>query len=456
MSFRTWWKARKERRRIKGAAEETTRESPLREFVYLDAVSLQSLLVSQNMTLLESVSQGFSTSNEAEASSSFSGDALVGKGEITARYQASNSNNLESSRKAVVQSLFKEFRELPLEFKLVKRNESPSPFEDAASIPDLDGVTTVEPAARLKRGDLVEIEVQLAVDPVFKLAAMMTEWSAMADEYPQMFGTDSGILSFLRGSEPIMKVLERFLAGLIPIRATAVNHVVVEVSGNEYVVDKRAVEDLDIQKRPLQVVGVTEQQSYWRDIRLVLFSDATFKVLGRIARDGIQQKWTPVKLADLFSDVAPDFADTINAIRSPSAADLNSPLPRNQQESAPAAALRYYKEELLTKVDLNAPLPPDIDSLLENLLPLGAGTVRASEQRRAFDQVRDLIFADVPESPITAEEDLAARQRARQKAGLELFPSTAAGLSPVPAQAVTAQPDLDGRLIDMEVIAIYW
>lgn len=455
MSLRTWWNARKERRRIEVAAEKTTKESPLREFVYLDAVSLQSLLVSQNMTLLESVSQGISSSSEAEASSSLSADALVGKGEVTARFQASNSNNLESSRKAIVQSLFKEFRELPLDFKLVKREERPTQFEDVGSIAQLDDVTIVEPAASLKRGDLVEIEVELSVDPVFKLAAMMTEWSAMADEYPQMFGTGSGLLGFLRGSEPIMKVLERFLAGLIPIRATAVNHVVVEVSGRDYIVDKRAVEHLDIRKRPLQVVGVTEQQSYWKDIRRVLFSDATFKVLGRIARDGVYEKWTPVKLADLFSDAAPDFVDSINAIRSPSAADAHAPVAVAEQQNAPATALRYYREELLAKVGhLNKPSLSELDSLV--LLPHGGSTVRASEQRRAFDQMRDLIFADLSEHPITAEEDLAARQRARQKAGLDLFPSVAAGLSPAPTPVKTAQPDRDGRLIDMEVIAIYW
>ena len=113
----------------------------------------------------------------------------------------------------------------------------------------------------------------LAVDPVFKLGTMMNEYTAMADEWPDMFSSQ-GVLGFLRGSQPILKVLERFLAGLIPIKATATNHVVVEVDGLEYVVHKKALEAFDVPTHPLKIVGVTEHLSYWKDIRRILFSDA--------------------------------------------------------------------------------------------------------------------------------------------------------------------------------------
>lgn len=159
----------------------------------------------------------------------------------------------------------------------------------------------------------MEIDVTLAVDPVFKLGSMMSEWTGMAADWPDMFSAH-GALGFLRGVQPIMKVLDRFLAGLIPIKATAVSHVVVEYHDHEYVVRSEAVEGLDLPALPLRIVGVTEHLGYWKDIRRVLFSEGRFTMLCRIARDGIHASWTPVKLADLFSDVAPGLVDQINSI----------------------------------------------------------------------------------------------------------------------------------------------
>lgn len=453
MSIRSWWLGRKARRRAATASKETIKKSPLREFVYLDVVSLHSLLVSQNMTIPDNVSQAISRADEAEISSSLSADALVGKGEVAARYQTSNSNSLQSSRKAVIQTLFKEFRELPLEFNLATQEE-PRALESVAAITTLNDRAEVMAASALSRGSLVEIEVTLSVDPVFKLGAMMTEWSAMASEYPQMFGSQ-GLLGFLRESEPVMKVLERFLAGLIPIRATAKHHVVVEVGGIEYVVDGRVVAKFGLSTRPLQVVGVTEHLGYWKDIRRVLFSGGEFTILCRVAKGGIQKSWTPVKLADLFSEVAPDFVNQINAIRSPTAADSAASSSQNEQQKALAKALENYKTTLVSKSALILPAMAEAGFAVM-VQVFGHGQTTAAVQRQAFDQVRDLITAGLELQPIAPDEDLAIRQDARKVAGLELFPSLSTSLASSPAAASGELKVPDDRLLDVEVIAIYW
>jgi len=236
-SFKRW----REDKRLDDRSDEMKSSRPLREFVYLDAVSLHSLLVSQNATIPTEVSQAISRADEAELSGSVAskaGSDLVGasvQADSSTRYQTSNSNSTQSSRKAVIQTLFKELRELPLDFKLAAPSGAPATFGSVESVAKSDDRRSAEIGSSFLRGDLLEVEVTLAVDPVFKLGAMMTEWSAMADEYPAMFG-NGGMLGFLRDSEPIIKVLDRFLAGLIPIKAAAVHHVVVEVGGRDYVV----------------------------------------------------------------------------------------------------------------------------------------------------------------------------------------------------------------------------
>lgn len=452
-SFRDWWA----HRRWKNNAEQMKKKLPLREFVYLDAVSLHSLLVSQTDTIPEAITQTISRADEAELLGSAGasvGSDHVGKAEsqVSARYQTSNSDSTQSSRKAVIQTLFKQLREQPLEFKLV----APDQVDSFRNIGDIKNAVTdlAAEVSSFKRGDLVEVEIVLAVDPVFKIGAMMNEWSAMADDYPAMFSSQ-GTLGFLRESEPILKILDRFLTGLIPIRATAVDYVVATIDGLEYIVHKDAVAMLDLETQPLCVTGVTEHLGFWKDIRRVLFSDARFTMLCRVAKDGLHDKWTPVKLADLFSEVAPDFVDQINAIRSPTAED-GAAATTQAQNLALAKAMTHYRLTIA---------PEDTTWSGEHLQEFAAliarvstGATDAIAQREAFNLVREQVVAQLNVEVPLPDDDLKARQDARSIAGLELLPKNQPLVTSASATSDVAIGDLaiPERILDTEVIAIYW
>ena len=451
-SFQAW---RRHRRR-NNDAEQMKKKLPLREFVYLDAVSLHSLLVSQTDTIPEAITTTISRADEAELISGANvsaGSDLIGKAEAqsSARYQTSNSDSTQSSRKAVIQTLFKQLREQPLEFKLAA-SEQVNALKDLAAVKATS--TNVSAAAStFVRGDLVEVEVVLAVDPVFKLGAMMNEWSAMADDYPAMFSSH-GTLGFLRESEPIMKVLDRFLTGLIPIRATAMDYVVATLDEIEYVVHKNALANLDLETRPLFVTGVTEHLGFWKDIRRVLFSDARFTMLCRVARDGLHDKWTPVKLADLFSDVAPDFVDQINAIRSPTA-ESGATVTAHAQNVGLASALVHYRFAI-APIDTSWSRE-DHQEFAALVARVSAGATDATAQREAFDAVREQVVAQLEIDTPSPDDDLKARQDARSAAELELLPKNQVILAPAggPSSGADVVENL-GRILDTEVIAIYW
>ncbi|HBV09062.1 hypothetical protein ACFO7V_09885 [Glutamicibacter bergerei] len=453
ISFRDW----RLTRRRKNDAAQIKMKLPLREFVYLDAVSLQSLLVSQTDTIPEAITQTISRAGEAElfgSASASAGSGLVGKAEsqMSARYQTSNSDSTQSSRKAVIQTLFKQLREQPLEFKLSSPDQVDA-LKEASDIRDA-AANVAAAASSFVRGDLIEVEVVLAVDPVFKLGAMMNEWSAMADEYPAMFSSQ-GTLGFLRESEPIMKVLDRFLTGLIPIRATAVNYVVAIIDGTEFVVHKDAVATLELETQPLFVTGVMEHLGFWKDIRRVLFSDARFTILSRVARDGLHDKWTPVKLADLFSEVAPDFVDRINAIRSPTA-DSGESVTTQVQNLALAKALTHYA--LAISPNDASWSSGQLQEFVALAAQLSTGATDAVAQREAFDLVREQVMTQLGTKMPSPDDDLKARQDARSATHLELLPQSQVILAPAsaPSPAATEQDGISGRIIDTEVIAIYW
>lgn len=248
---------------------------PLREFVYLDEVSLRSLLSSQRGEMTDSTSEASAEAVQAEVSAALGANpGLVAKAELGSRFQTSNSSTIQTSRKATVQSWFKELHSLP-GLRLIETAEPKARAKDLETLMSTVDTSLLVQSGALRRGALVEFRVRLKADPVFHLGMLVSEFSAMADEYPDMFSA-SNSLDALREVRPINKILQRLLAGLIPIRAEAVDYSVVVLDGAEHVVHRALIEGLDLEARPLQIVGVTEHLAYWRDIRRVLFSEAEF------------------------------------------------------------------------------------------------------------------------------------------------------------------------------------
>ena len=117
-------------------------------------------------------------------------------------------------------------------------------------------------------------------------------------------------------------------------------------------------------------------------------------------------------------------------------------------------ALARYKELVLEfgEQQISAEQSQEIDRSISGLR-LNAET--AEGQRAAFAQVASLISA-VTSQELDAAENLAAREQARQALGLPLFPDVS-----VEAQNTgTVEPPIlekkASRLLDVEVVAIYW
>jgi len=259
----------------------------------------------------------------------------------------------------------------------------------------------------------------------------------------------------LREAEPVNKVLQRLLAGLIPIRAKAVGYSVIAVNGHEYVVHNDAIANLEVERRPLEVVGVTEHLGYWKDIRRVLFSSGRFTMLCRVSRDGLQNTWTPVKLADLFSEVAPSLVDQINAGSRAGLSGMSTSTTDNTQSEALGRALSIYKDKLLSVSGSELSTAAEAE-LIVAIAERKTGATSPSRQRQAFAEVREIINRGSGELAVEGDADLRARQEARDEAGLPLFPSL--NVQPLAAQLSAPEPSSEKgeRLLDVEVVAIYW
>jgi hypothetical protein len=439
---------------VREAAEANTVDPSLpdlREFVYLDEVSLRSLLSSQKGGVTDSTSEQSTDGRAAEIAGTVGANpGFVAKAEVVSRYQTSNSSTIQTSRKATVQSWFRELHLIP-GLRLIepgKPSKTPSTSDELLAIDDKSLVASGDD---LRRGRLIEFRVRLGADPVFHLGTMVSEFTAMAEDHPDMFAAGNA-LAGIHDLQPINKILQRLLAGLIPIRALAVDYEVVELGGTEYIVHKDLNRQVKLSARPLEIVGVTEHEAYWKDLRRVLFSDAEFTVLARISRPGLHATWTPVKLADLFADLTPGLVDQINAASRGAFSGIPSTSQESSAELRLGNALRAYADALVS--ELGGKLTDEQTTKIAReieLLKLRASTV--SDQRSAFATVTDRVAGDLGVAP-TPDRALELREKARAAAGLSLFPGVASQLTTKPKHPDSDPPE--ERLLDVDVIAIYW
>lgn len=454
MSASSWWR-RVFHRKPAVVPNQTTadpKRPDLREFIYLDEVSLLSLLSSQKGEVTGSKSERASEGSEASIDATAGvNPGVIAKAEITSRYQTNNSSTIQTSRKATVQSRFRDLHLID-GLRIIEPVLVDAPANDIESLKKTDTLSKLASATELQRGKLVELRVKLAADPVFHLGTMVSEFTSMAEDYPDMFAANGG-LATLQEVQPINKILKRLLAGLVPIRAVAVDYVVVEIDEVQYIAHKNLIEGLGLKNRPLEIVGVTEQEAYWKDLRRVLFSEAAFTVFARISHSGLQDSWTPVKLADLFADVAPDLVEQINAAgRVPFGSASSQP-----NESAPdaklAAALSHYADSLLRQIGKS--LESDQKKAVAQCIgELKTRSATVSDQTSAFSLLTKHVL-EVVGGEIDSARALELRTAAREALGLSLFP-TASSLSQVTPATPKAKRGDEPLLLDVEFVAIYW
>lgn len=337
MRGRGWLRRWKQQRRWKKA--ERSQQRALREFVYLDEISVYSLMASQVGLIVTELTETQATSLQSEVSSGL-GVSAPFKAEVGSRVQAGESQTSQVLRKAVIQTTFKQLHDTAtrsgaLRLRVVE-DDVPvvNTWDDVKQLGhDLGTFWAVEPG-RLRRGDLIEMEVQLEAEPIFQASAMISGLLEIIQDDPQAFGVrDLGELGQVR---LVSRMLDKVLAGLVPVRSRATKYEAVEIDGEEWLVHKAVAAQISqgpVAARPVILAGVAEQGLFWKDVRRVLFSGSSYCVLARLNRTGLQKSWTPVKLVDVLRDVIPDFAEVMDTMNRSVLSAMSSAVAAHQTTS---------------------------------------------------------------------------------------------------------------------------
>lgn len=423
----------------------------LREFIYLDEVSLQSLLVSLHGELTEKKSITDSTSNTRNVGGNIDTNNLAPlKLGFTAQYQSGKSSATQTETKATVQSWFRELYETPniLGVQPLEDDTQTITVKSPADIIPGDHPNYCIKSNELQRGVLIELKVLLATDPYFNIVTSISEFFKLSEN-----------ISDLNGYSEIkwqIELLQQLLAGLIPIKAEILNYHALKVGDDTYLVheDKVKVTEVSSSKIKVNLVGVTELSAYWKDIRRVLFSNQEFRILCRISRRGLVQDWNPIKLLDLFDNVFSQ--EKIHNLK-----EKLKLLSYNVDAASTAE----------TDNDANSKMKLALEEYIKSSCKHVGGEIGSDEVKDIINEVlkgnfdegsmgdRKVLYEKVDEELASLKIDVppdirvTLREGSNKKAGLShrLFTSAPSETKKVEEKSVAEE-----LFIEAEIIAIYW
>ena len=453
--FRLWfwrWRRRKEFERWKGE---------LREFVYLDEVSIYSLIASRLGPIAVEFTETQAKTLEREFSGSLGADSGVIKAEINPRKLDIQTRGSQVLRKSTVQTTFKELYDFEfdsLAFKPISedtttpkiRNQDDFINETKALEEDK---LLIDPT-KLTRGKLLDVEVKLEAEPIFHISTFISIFREIFEESNSISSLHS--YDFKQVKE-IEHILAQLLVGLVPIRGQAIDYKIIELKGKEWIVHRKLLNQIPpelLDSRPLFVVGVAEQSLFWKDIRRTLFSKAHYRVFCRIGQDNLQDSWKPVKLVQVLEKIVPDLAEQINMIVESSITSMTNTNTINQtiehKERMRNALIEYAR---LLANHYNQNITPDDLSMISRISQENSSLYASQKERyKAFEAIATYL---ITRFNVERNSEIVANNRefALNIAGLD-FSGQSVPLdtfnNPLPAK------HLEQRLLDTEFIAIYW
>jgi len=446
----------------------TAWEQRRREFVYLDEVSVTSLVAARHGSIAETFKNTHSETVGTQLGGTLAAPStpLTPGASLTSRMTSSRTTTQEVVRRAVVQGTFRSLRITDTDLKLSvedKQNETkPPPATSEAELAKrLDKLVKQRRAVRvsdLRRGDVIELRVQLSADPTYQFAAAASSMLDLIKGRSAMFGIDEHQFADIA---PMLELLPQMLVDLVPVHAKVISHQHVVFNNETWLVDTTMLKvgsALATAAEFIAIAGVTELPLYWKDARRVLFDNSEYTVYARLAKPGLANTWTPIKLADVFDTLDPkigkEFRELPNAFKSMHRAGV-------EVQEAPIAELfetkglipfgralaqqtgRIVDEDALTYTAREAAQSiSDIERL---------GDISAT--RSAFEDVVVAIESSPPLVLAPINRDLVAHLREPYQALAQIeatLPALKAAIEE-PMEVVPKQ-----ELLEVEFVAIYW
>lgn len=365
-----------------------------REFIYLDEVSVVSLLAGLQGEIRDAITETLARTQDQSLNSSL-GVAKIGAS-VESHFGSSRTSTNEVVRRAVIQSTFRDLwrRDAGVllhdtsGIKRKYRKMIPSYHGLENALPALKKLKLAVPLADITRGDIVEMDVRLEADQFFKIITVGSTLLDLINGREDLFGLST---ADLRQVAPMIEVLKELLVGLVPMRGVSTSHSVIEIGSEQVVIATELLgSEIQVDAKPLELVGFAETNSFWRDLRRTLFSGSTFTVYARAEGPALRSPWSPVKIADLLKSLSPSLRDEVVAPLE--RLDLNKSQTSGTLDLIAAARSQLYNfaVEFRDASHVN----PDmalVNQAVDAAIPLLVSATTFAERRRAFEPVAEAV-----------------------------------------------------------------
>ena len=436
--------------------------APLREFVYLDEVSVYSLLVSRKGSVATNFTESQTASLNSGASTSFGVGIGATKAGLTSDSRTSRVQSSQVARKALIQTSFKELYDTERESLILTPPES----NQVPAIESMDDLTQdldeliaagwIVDMSSMNRGQLLEAEIELEAEPIYRVASVIAAVREITEENVQLF--DGTVAAHIPQMRSIATLLESLLDGLVPIRGRLVHYRSISLGDRTLLVHHLVLQQIAnasaLASHPAFVVGVAQRDLFWKDIRRVLFSKAQYTVLCRLAVAGITKEWNPVKLADVLTEVVPEFNEGIRTFSETAGGAMKAGVnatARQQDRDEPAELVRTYAT-LLTEhhgVSVEATV---LDRIAQRSMVTQDWTTSVESRRLVLAKVTEGIDEHLGvETSREVAHDLRMASAARTNVARGLRTRSLGHES-----YESPGRECEERFLDTEIVAIYW
>ncbi|MBC3762603.1 hypothetical protein H7K62_12955 [Quadrisphaera sp. RL12-1S] len=281
-------------------------------------------MAARHGSVIETLKSTITDTTTSEVGSSLSTPAAAGlpSAGLTSKNSSANSSAREVVRRAVIQGTFRDLRLEDAGLKIsVDDHKKDGDFPAMRTVKDLShhlrGMAKVRRAVRvadLVRGDVIEARVELRAERTYQLATAITSTVDMLSERPGAFGVGEQSLA---EATPIVGLLSRLLVDLVPLAARMTSHRLVDCEGEAWLIDADVIakgSELDLECQYATIAGVTEASLYWKDVRRLLFDGSEYSIYARLAKPGLAQNWSPVKLANVLESISPELGEQLRQI----------------------------------------------------------------------------------------------------------------------------------------------
>ena len=298
----------------------------LREFVYLDEVSVVSLSSSLRGALAEEITDSESSTLKTDSRFELGARVPYLKSKTGYGTELSSSEGRQILRKSTIQSKYKDLMgDLSNRLKILHGTQEITAPSNASKLlteikewkPE-DSVGWLRSTDDFVRGDLVEFEVELAADVVYGAGLTLSSMAGVLKRIGQVdqSGLDEATINQL---QVLSEVLTQLLIGLIPVKSKVVGWKVLEYDERLFLVTDDVASRLGNSKKvvisSLFITGVLEETLFWKDVRQVLFNNHRMKVLCRIT-ESISKEWNPIKMFDVLMSILPSIPDELAPLSS--------------------------------------------------------------------------------------------------------------------------------------------